>query len=65
MKKYVVEMSYILGVTLNVKAENKEYAIEKAKEIVRNDITVIDTGCDIEDVGDIEFEQVNFVKEVK
>ena len=63
MNNYDVEMCYGFGITLNIQAENKKEAIEKAKEIVSNDITILDMGGDIENVGDIEFEQVNFIQE--
>lgn len=63
MNNYDIEMCYGFGITLNIQAENKKEAIEKAKEIVSNDITVLDMGGDIENVGDIEFEQVNFIQE--
>ncbi|HLO11089.1 MAG TPA: hypothetical protein VK190_02410 [Pseudoneobacillus sp.] len=58
--KYTVEMSYGIGFTVtDIEANSQDEAIEKAKEIVEEEITVVD-GRNV-DSSDLEFEDVNFV----
>lgn len=58
MKKFTVEMSYIVGVSLeDIEAETREEAIKKAKEIVK------EKPHWYMDVGEAEFEQANYVQE--
>lgn len=60
--KYSVEMSYGLGVTVeNIEANSREEAVEKAKKMVDEEVSIID-GMNI-DIGDLEFDQVTYVSE--
>jgi hypothetical protein len=59
--KWDVEMSYKLGVSVVAEGDTKEEAVDKAKALVEqyvsiNDGFTVDCGC-------MEFEQVNFIKE--
>lgn len=65
MNKYVVEMSYGIGFSLNVEAKDYDEAIKNAKAIIDNDVTIIETGRNSCDCGDLEFEEVSFIKEIK
>lgn len=62
MSKYDVEMVYGVGVSLKVDADTEEDAIKKAKQIVEDEVSVID-GIDV-DTGDMEFEQVTYINKV-
>ena len=62
MNNYDVEMCYGFGVSLNIDANSKEEAIEIAKQIVKEEVS-INEGFDnrLIDCGCIEFEQVTFI----
>lgn len=60
MKKWSVEMSYGVGFTVTgIEAETKNQAIETAKEIIEDDVSIV-CGSHI-DCSDLEFEQTTFV----
>lgn len=63
MKKYNVELVYGIGFTINdIVAETKEQAIEKAKQIVENETTVM--GPHGVNEGNLEYDQCSFIEEV-
>ena len=69
MEEYYVEMSFGFVVTAKVKAKSKEDAIIRAKLGIPEsiDINVSNFASDyayIENCGDIQFEQVNFVNRI-
>lgn len=58
MNKYIVEMSFGFGVSETVEAENEFEACEKLKEMV------LDSPYTYCGSGEVEFEEVNFIKKV-
>ena len=61
MKKWDVELSYGIGVTVSgIQAETKEQAIKKAKRQVEKDVSVLTFGSI--DEGGLEFNAVTYAK---
>ena len=61
MSRYDIEMSYGVGVSLHIEADNENEAIEKAKKMVDEEVRIDSGFGTIEDVGNLEFEQVNYI----
>lgn len=61
MSRYDIEMSYGVGVSLHVEADNEKEAIEKAREMVEEEVSINSGFGTIEDVSDLEFNQVNYI----
>lgn len=58
--KYDIEMVYGIGFTAsNIEANSRKEAIKQAKEIIENEITILDVKN--VDVSNLEFEEVTFV----
>jgi hypothetical protein len=62
MKNYSIEMNYGINVTLSIMAETQEEALEKAKKIVSEDVA-INEGYLVDDVSELFFEDVTYIKE--
>jgi hypothetical protein len=58
MNSYDVEMCYGFNASLSVEANSREEAIEKAKQVVKNQVT-IDEG--LINCTDLEFEQITYI----
>lgn len=66
MKKWDVEMSYIAGFSISgIEADSREEAIEEAKRVINEEVTISDISMNTVECGGLEFEQVNFVQEDK
>ena len=61
MSGYDIEMSYNVGVSLHMEADNEKEAIEKAREMVEEEVSINSGFGTIEDVSDLEFKQVSYI----
>lgn len=64
MSGYDIEMSYNVGVSLHMEADNEKEAIEKAREMVKEEVSINSGFGTIEDVSDLEFKQVSYIAKV-
>lgn len=62
MKNYSLEMNYGININLNVKANSQEEAIEKAKKIIQEGISITED-YKIEDVSELFFNDVSYISD--
>lgn len=62
MGKWEIEMAYGIGFSAEVEANNREDAIEKAKNLIEDGVTILPFDNSV-DAGDLEFETVTYAQE--
>ena len=67
MKEFIIEMNYGLNVNVSVEADTQEEAVEKAKLLVENYVTVMDSRCvnrrESVHPSELFFEDVTFISD--
>lgn len=58
MDKYVIEMSYICNVNVEIEGETLKDAINKAKELVNKEVTIL--GTNQVDISELMFDDVTY-----